>query len=663
MKNYITFLILAAGLLMTGIKSSGQGNGSDGPFTVSSGTTIINDIASAVSGSYSTGATTINVASSSGFNVGDMAFIVQMFGTNAGLYNELPVASMTGTSLTFSSPITLAFSGASTNRAQIIRIPQYSDFTIAPGATLTAPAWNGATGGVLVYYANGTVSINGTITMTGKGFTGGNGGTGNAAGTGGTVAGLRGAASGDNGTAASPSGGGAGGSSFGGTGGAGGQGNTAASANLGTAGNGIGGGAPGVAGANMSTGIGTLVMGGGGGGGQGGSGGQYGGSGGGGGAASIVLLGSGRGQDGTNGTGGTASTSTGGTGGTGGGVILMRVVSLSGNGTIVSNGSNGTNGTGSGGNGGNGGNGGDGGQFLSGIILSNGGGGGGGGRGGQGGRGPGGGGAGGAGVIAITTYTGTPGWTGTMSNAEGLGGTGGTGGTSGTSGTGGVGGLAWLLGSNGVAGLTGGTVPAGPAGPNGALNPYTNPPVFLPVNLISFSGKVSGTSIVLQWSTTSEETNTYFIIEKSSDGKTFSALGKVNSRGSLGINNYTLTDADPLIGHNYYRLSEVNATGVAKALKVIDITYPSVSGSLVATIYPNPVGGDKTIHFELAEAAASSTKIRLYNMLGEVVFTHETDNASNRTSVVLPGSLVSGIYTVEIASVSEVLSTEKIIIE
>jgi len=59
-------------------------------------------------------------------------------------------------------------------RFQVIRVPQYSTATL--GATLTAPAWNGTTGGVVVLDVAGNLNFNGNgINVSGLGFRGGAG--------------------------------------------------------------------------------------------------------------------------------------------------------------------------------------------------------------------------------------------------------------------------------------------------------------------------------------------------------------------------------------------------------------------------------------------------------------------------------------------------------
>ncbi len=59
-------------------------------------------------------------------------------------------------------------------RFQVVRVPQYVSATL--GGTLTAPAWNGATGGTVIVDVAGGLNLNGnTIDVTGLGFRGGAG--------------------------------------------------------------------------------------------------------------------------------------------------------------------------------------------------------------------------------------------------------------------------------------------------------------------------------------------------------------------------------------------------------------------------------------------------------------------------------------------------------
>ena len=98
--------------------------------------------------------------------------------------------------LTYAYQNALATTTSGQKRFQVIRVPQYQNFTLDPAlaTSLTAPAWNGSTGGVLVLDVAGTLTLNGkTIDLKGKGFRGGAGRQlGGPGGTNGTGAGQNG---------------------------------------------------------------------------------------------------------------------------------------------------------------------------------------------------------------------------------------------------------------------------------------------------------------------------------------------------------------------------------------------------------------------------------------------------------------------------------------
>lgn len=58
-------------------------------------------------------------------------------------------------------------------RTQVIRIPRYSSLTVNAGSILTGDVWNGTIGGVVSVEVNGASVINGSVVATGLGFRGG----------------------------------------------------------------------------------------------------------------------------------------------------------------------------------------------------------------------------------------------------------------------------------------------------------------------------------------------------------------------------------------------------------------------------------------------------------------------------------------------------------
>lgn len=165
-----------------------SGDGDDGATTISS-TQVVNDYTHLTS-NVAAGATTLEVNNGSAFSSGDEVLIIQMQdsdGDKAGTYEFRDIESVSGNTLTLTSSLDNGFeTGEYTTRSeprpasnpgtvtQVVRIPQYTDVTI-DGGTVTAPAWNGKTGGIAFFRASGTVEFvnGGEMNVTGKGFRGG----------------------------------------------------------------------------------------------------------------------------------------------------------------------------------------------------------------------------------------------------------------------------------------------------------------------------------------------------------------------------------------------------------------------------------------------------------------------------------------------------------
>lgn len=115
---------------------------------------------------------------------------------------------------------------------------------------------------------------------------------------------------------------------------------------------------------------------------------------------------------------------------------------------------------------------------------------------------------------------------------------------------------------------------------------------FLPVSVLSFSGKAENNAVRLSWSTASEQNNDFFTLERSADGKTFSEIGKVNGAGNSSVvRHYEFTDAE-LPGTSaalYYRLSQTDFDGRRQSLGVVAVNFLSEEGSLSLAVQSNPV--------------------------------------------------------------------------
>lgn len=111
-------------------------------------------------------------------SVGDYVLIHQTQGNNP-VWGKWELNVITGGIPTVgsSSTLTLKYPLENTYAAntQIIKIPQFSSVNINSGAVLTQSFWNGATGGIVAFFCNGTTTVNGQISTNIRGFRGGAG--------------------------------------------------------------------------------------------------------------------------------------------------------------------------------------------------------------------------------------------------------------------------------------------------------------------------------------------------------------------------------------------------------------------------------------------------------------------------------------------------------
>jgi hypothetical protein len=105
----------------------------------------------------------------------------------------------------------------------------------------------------------------------------------------------------------------------------------------------------------------------------------------------------------------------------------------------------------------------------------------------------------------------------------------------------------------------------------------------LPVQLTSFNASQDGMTTKLVWSTAEESGITSYVVEKSTDGRTFTAIGSI---AAAGQKTYNFTDAQPASDYTYYRLKIVEMDGTYKLSYIVSLKSKL---SLNITLSPNPV--------------------------------------------------------------------------
>ncbi len=141
----------------------------------------------------------------------------------------------------------------------------------------------------------------------------------------------------------------------------------------------------------------------------------------------------------------------------------------------------------------------------------------------------------------------------------------------------------------------------------------------LPLELISFNGKIKENQALLQWETSNEDNTSHFEVERSTDAKLFEKTGLVSASGNSVNSKYSYTDKDadkqgaPLL---YYRLKIVDKDGKISYSQVISLTISSASIPVV--IYPNPVSD--ALNFRITMPQSSHVLLQVTDMQGRVMY-------------------------------------------
>ncbi len=181
----------------------------------------------------------------------------------------------------------------------------------------------------------------------------------------------------------------------------------------------------------------------------------------------------------------------------------------------------------------------------------------------------------------------------------------------------------------------------------------------LPVNLYDFSAKRVGNNAQLEWTTTYEQLNQGFRIQRKTGNADFSDVGFLQSLapgGNSQINlKYSFIDPNTNKGITQYRILQTDLQDKVRVSEIRSVLGLGQKNTIV--IYPNP-GNDGKVNLIFDDARAGRD-ISINDFMGRIVkqwkqFTGNTISAEN---------LLPGIYTVRIQDKENGdIKTEKFII-
>lgn len=179
-----------------------------------------------------------------------------------------------------------------------------------------------------------------------------------------------------------------------------------------------------------------------------------------------------------------------------------------------------------------------------------------------------------------------------------------------------------------------------------AVNPGNVP---LPVSLTRFEGLAKQQTNLISWETSMEMNNRHFELEYSSMGSVFTPLAKVATMAENGQSTtplvYSFEHTKPAVGHNYYRLTQVDIDGQMQRIsEVIDVQRRGTDQ--VCILYPNPGTNQFSVQWE---AQNEQVRILMYDVSGRLVYSKEQRVTPGRQTInTQVHDVADGLYTIQV---------------
>lgn len=214
-----------------------------------------------------------------------------------------------------------------------------------------------------------------------------------------------------------------------------------------------------------------------------------------------------------------------------------------------------------------------------------------------------------------------------------------------------------------------GTWPSGAATTNptgGAATPIqisvTDAPInagscfsILPVRISSFAVQKSGSATKIFWTTQQEINSREFVIERSTDGRTWTTVATVAAAGnSASLISYSTTDHTPAKGINFYRLRMVDLDNRFSTSEQRSVLFGNAD---VVLITPNPATTIATIY--MGKADNSISQIFVTDMNGKLI---ERTNTADQTHTLQTARYSKGLYIVKVVNGAST-STHKLVVQ
>ena len=173
----------------------------------------------------------------------------------------------------------------------------------------------------------------------------------------------------------------------------------------------------------------------------------------------------------------------------------------------------------------------------------------------------------------------------------------------------------------------------------------------LPVKFGNLQASQQSNGIRLDWTSYNEENVDHYEIERSSNGQSFTAIGRVTAKGNNAARiDYSWLDESPLSANNFYRIKSVDIDGKFIYSSVVKISLGN-AGAARMNLYPNPVKGSE-IALQFNNLQRGNYSVQIFNNMGQQLSQFQINLANENTTqtIQLPSGIKPGTYNLRITN-------------
>jgi len=166
----------------------------------------------------------------------------------------------------------------------------------------------------------------------------------------------------------------------------------------------------------------------------------------------------------------------------------------------------------------------------------------------------------------------------------------------------------------------------------------------LPIELLDFSAKKAENTSLLTWTTAMEINNNYFEVQRATEDKVFSTIGKVKGAGNTNdLTAYRFVDYSPDRGTNFYRLIQVDFDGHAVFSPIRSVKFTEEGD---VSIYPVPTKDILYVSLnELNLKKNQNTYFEIFDTQGRSLMVKQSQTTLTKIDVT---SLNDGAYFLQV---------------